>query len=58
MNAEIGGHILKNTDGLTVDVKHPDIPLRIEIREEATFLTIRNEKAPEAFLSVPRVKRC
>ncbi|MBC2598895.1 tRNA uracil 4-sulfurtransferase ThiI [Bacillus velezensis] len=44
MNAEIGGHILKNTDGLTVDVKHPDIPLRIEIREEATFLTIRNEK--------------
>ncbi|MCE4148992.1 THUMP domain-containing protein, partial [Bacillus velezensis] len=37
MNAEIGGHILKNTDGLTVDVKNPDIPLRIEIREEATF---------------------
>jgi thiamine biosynthesis protein ThiI len=44
MNAEIGGHILRNTEGLTVDVRNPDIPLRIEIREEATFLTIRNEK--------------
>ncbi|MDG3074476.1 tRNA uracil 4-sulfurtransferase ThiI [Bacillus halotolerans] len=44
MNAEIGGHILRNTEGLTVDVRKPDIPLRIEIREEATFLTIRNEK--------------
>ncbi|MCY9188274.1 tRNA uracil 4-sulfurtransferase ThiI [Bacillus mojavensis] len=44
MNAEIGGHILRNTEGLTVDVRNPDIPLKIEIREEATFLTIRNEK--------------
>ncbi|MCY8335647.1 tRNA 4-thiouridine(8) synthase ThiI, partial [Bacillus spizizenii] len=44
MNAEIGGHILRNTEGLTVDVRNPDIPLRIEIREEATFLTIRDEK--------------
>ncbi|MEC1735547.1 tRNA 4-thiouridine(8) synthase ThiI [Bacillus mojavensis] len=44
MNAEIGGHILRNTEELTVDVRNPDIPLRIEIREEATFLTIRNEK--------------
>ncbi|ASB87912.1 tRNA 4-thiouridine(8) synthase ThiI [Bacillus sonorensis] len=44
MNAEIGGHILRNTDGLTVDVHSPDIHLRIEIREDATYLTFRDEK--------------
>ncbi|MEC2306857.1 tRNA uracil 4-sulfurtransferase ThiI [Bacillus atrophaeus] len=44
MNAEIGAHILRNTEGLTVDVRNPDIPLRVEIREEATYLTIRDEK--------------
>ncbi|MED4828323.1 tRNA uracil 4-sulfurtransferase ThiI [Bacillus atrophaeus] len=44
MNAEIGAHILRNTEGLKVDVRNPDIPLRVEIREEATYLTIRDEK--------------
>ncbi|MDA1477619.1 tRNA uracil 4-sulfurtransferase ThiI [Bacillus changyiensis] len=44
MNAEIGGHILRNTEGLTVDVHSPDIHLRIEIREAATYLTFRDEK--------------
>ncbi|MEC1232676.1 tRNA uracil 4-sulfurtransferase ThiI, partial [Bacillus paralicheniformis] len=44
MNAEIGGHILRNTDDLTVDVHSPDIHLRIEIREDATYLTFRDEK--------------
>ncbi|MCY8975893.1 tRNA 4-thiouridine(8) synthase ThiI [Bacillus atrophaeus] len=44
MNAEIGAHILRNTEGLTVDVRNPDIALRVEIREEATYLTIRDEK--------------
>ncbi|QHZ48058.1 tRNA uracil 4-sulfurtransferase ThiI [Bacillus sp. NSP9.1] len=44
MNAEIGGHILRNTDSLSVDVHSPDIHLRIEIREDATYLTFRDEK--------------
>ncbi|MCY7863333.1 tRNA uracil 4-sulfurtransferase ThiI [Bacillus haynesii] len=44
MNAEIGGHILRNTDDLTVNVHSPDIHLRIEIREDATYLTFRDEK--------------
>ncbi|MEH6973816.1 tRNA uracil 4-sulfurtransferase ThiI [Bacillus sp. JJ675] len=44
MNSEIGGHILRNTEGLTVDVHSPDIHLRIEIREDATYLTFRDEK--------------
>ncbi|PRR93857.1 tRNA uracil 4-sulfurtransferase ThiI [Bacillus atrophaeus] len=44
MNAEIGAHILRNTEGLTVDVRNPDIALRVEIRKEATYLTIRDEK--------------
>jgi thiamine biosynthesis protein ThiI len=43
MNAEIGAHILKNVDGITVNVKEPDIHLRIEIREKETYLTFKDE---------------
>lgn len=40
----IGAHILKNTEGLTVDIKHPQFPLEIEIREEA-YIYVAKEKA-------------
>ena len=30
MNREIGGHVLRNTENLTVNVKQPDVHLRIE----------------------------
>ncbi|ALC84200.1 MULTISPECIES: tRNA uracil 4-sulfurtransferase ThiI [Bacillus] len=43
MNAEIGAHILKNVEGITVNVKKPDIHLRIEIREKETYLTFKDE---------------
>lgn len=33
----IAGHILKNTS-LKVDVHHPDIPLSIEVRDEASYI--------------------
>ena len=39
INHDFGAHLLKNIAGLTVDVKNPDINLRIEIREEAAYLS-------------------
>ncbi|AMM90008.1 MULTISPECIES: tRNA uracil 4-sulfurtransferase ThiI [Bacillus] len=44
MNREIGGHVLRNTDNLTVNVKQPDVHLRIEIREPATYITFKDVK--------------
>ena len=34
----VAGHILKNTDNLTVDVHNPDILLSIEVRDEAAYI--------------------
>src|SRR5699024_7825429 len=42
LNRMIGGYLLKETSGLSVDVHHPDIELRIEIREDATYITSQN----------------
>lgn len=39
LNYQIGSHILVNTEDLTVDVKNPTINLRVEVRNEATYLT-------------------
>ncbi|MEB2358702.1 tRNA 4-thiouridine(8) synthase ThiI [Bacillus pumilus] len=44
MNREIGGHVLRNTENLTVNVKQPDVHLRIEIRELATYITFKDVK--------------
>ncbi|MGE6628865.1 tRNA uracil 4-sulfurtransferase ThiI [Bacillus sp. NPDC077027] len=44
MNREIGGHVLRHTDDLTVNVKQPDVHLRIEIREQATYITFKDVK--------------
>lgn len=44
MNREIGGHVLSNTENLTVNVKQPDVHLRIEIREQATYITFKDVK--------------
>ena len=37
-NRMIAGVILKNVDGITVDVHHPDLLIKIEIRETETFI--------------------
>jgi len=34
----IGGHVLKHFNNVTVNVKQPDVELRIEIRKNATYL--------------------
>ncbi|WP_040207626.1 tRNA uracil 4-sulfurtransferase ThiI [Neobacillus jeddahensis] len=39
INHAIGGHLLQNIPGLKVDVKNPDINLRIEVRKEAIYLS-------------------
>lgn len=42
LNHEIGAYILRNTDGLTVDVHDPDINVRIEVRQDGTYVTCRD----------------
>lgn len=39
INHLIGGHLLQNIPGLKVNVKNPDINLRIEVRKEAIYLS-------------------
>ncbi|WHY76466.1 tRNA uracil 4-sulfurtransferase ThiI [Neobacillus sp. WH10] len=39
INHTIGGHLLQNIPELKVDVKKPDINLRIEVRKEAIYLS-------------------
>lgn len=41
LNHIIGAHLLKNTSRFSVDVHHPDVEVRIEIRNEGTFITSR-----------------
>jgi tRNA uracil 4-sulfurtransferase len=42
LNHEIGAHILRNTDGLTVDVRDPDINVRVEVRHDGAYVTCRD----------------
>lgn len=44
MNQFVGGHLLRNTDGITVDVHQPDVEIHVDIRPEATYVT--SEKIP------------
>src|SRR5699024_540339 len=42
MNQLIGAHLLKNSENITVDVHDPELEVRIEIRERATYITSQN----------------
>ncbi|KIY23641.1 tRNA uracil 4-sulfurtransferase ThiI [Mesobacillus subterraneus] len=44
INSEFGSHILKNIDGLKVDVRNPDVTLQIEIRKEAAYISAETIK--------------
>ncbi|MDQ0413014.1 tRNA uracil 4-sulfurtransferase ThiI [Mesobacillus stamsii] len=44
INSEFGSHILKNIDGLKVDVRNPDVALQIEIRKEAAYISAETIK--------------
>ncbi|GAB3791974.1 tRNA uracil 4-sulfurtransferase ThiI [Virgibacillus kimchii] len=39
MNQVLGRHLLINTDDFSVDVHHPDMEIKVEIRQEATYIT-------------------
>ncbi|MUK86836.1 tRNA 4-thiouridine(8) synthase ThiI [Ornithinibacillus sp. L9] len=39
MNQILGGHLLTNTQDYKVDVHHPDLEIKVEIRSEATYIT-------------------
>ena len=39
LNHEIGGHVLRETENVTVDVHHPDLTLVVEVRQEAVYLS-------------------
>ncbi|MCP8967463.1 tRNA uracil 4-sulfurtransferase ThiI [Ectobacillus ponti] len=38
LNREIGAHILRNTEDITVDVRTPDVNVRVEVREGHTYV--------------------
>lgn len=44
INHTLGTHLLMNIQGMKVDVKNPDIDLRIEVREEAVYLSCQTIK--------------
>jgi thiamine biosynthesis protein ThiI len=39
MNQILGGHLLKHTEGIDVNVHQPDVEVKVEIRNKATFIT-------------------
>lgn len=39
MNQILGKHLLQNTEDITVDVHHPDVEVKVEIRNTGTFIT-------------------
>lgn len=41
MNKIVGGHILRNMQDLTVNVHQPDVEVKVEIRQEAAYITCK-----------------
>lgn len=39
MNQVLGAHLLQNTEHFTVDLHEPDIHMKVEIRDDATYIT-------------------
>lgn len=42
INYEVGSHLLRTIEGLTVNVREPDINVRVEVRAEASYITCRD----------------
>lgn len=49
LNHLVGGYILKNTNGIKVDVHHPDVNVRVEVRKGVTFITCKVQKGAGGF---------
>ncbi|WP_054635131.1 tRNA uracil 4-sulfurtransferase ThiI [Thalassobacillus sp. C254] len=39
LNPVVGAHILRNTEGVTVDVHNPDVEITVEVREQGTYIS-------------------
>lgn len=39
LNHIVGGYILKNTDQIKVDVHHPDVNIRVEVKDDGTYIS-------------------
>ncbi|SEI06345.1 thiamine biosynthesis protein ThiI [Halobacillus karajensis] len=42
MNPLLGGHILRHTEGVTVDVHNPDVEIKVEVRHEGCYVTAQD----------------
>ncbi|MFD2926234.1 tRNA uracil 4-sulfurtransferase ThiI [Halobacillus naozhouensis] len=42
LNHIIGGYVLSNTEGITVDVHNPDVELKVELRNGAAYITAKD----------------
>lgn len=42
LNQIIGGHILRNLDGISVNVHNPDINVRVDVRNDATYIMAKD----------------
>ncbi|UOR11919.1 tRNA uracil 4-sulfurtransferase ThiI [Halobacillus amylolyticus] len=42
LNQLIGGYVLSNTEGITVNVHHPDVELKVEVRNDAAYITAQD----------------
>ncbi|MFC7320309.1 tRNA uracil 4-sulfurtransferase ThiI [Halobacillus campisalis] len=42
LNHKVGGYVLANTDGVTVNVHEPDVELKIEVRNDAAYITAQD----------------
>ncbi|SES35547.1 tRNA uracil 4-sulfurtransferase ThiI [Salipaludibacillus aurantiacus] len=41
MNKVIGGHVLRNMENISVDVHNPDVELKVEIRDDAAYISAK-----------------
>ncbi|WP_338777616.1 tRNA uracil 4-sulfurtransferase ThiI [Metabacillus sp. FJAT-52054] len=46
MNGILGGHILSNTEELTVNVRKPDHEIKVEVRTEGTYIMFQDTFGP------------
>ena len=46
LNHLVGGYVLKNTENIKVDVHNPDLEIKVEVRESATYITCGKNLGP------------
>ncbi|OEH91812.1 tRNA uracil 4-sulfurtransferase ThiI [Bacillus solimangrovi] len=44
LNHEVGGHLLRNCEGLKVDVHNPDVTVKVEVIQQGCYITCLTEQ--------------